>query len=602
MNRRRKFFLLAAFVAAALAVSSFGASSLPLGSLRQDAHADTGATLNSIQHIIIIDKENHSFDEMFGRFPGADGTTVGKLPGGQTVALMHSPDHLILDIDHDHAAAAMAIDGGLMDNFSQLQGAIVDGKDYSLSQYWKSDIPGYWHYAQQYTLDDHFFSNIVGPSFPNHLVLMTANDDNVTGNPVNTEGNSWGCDAGPHAQVRYLKTNGSYGWTKPCFTLKSMPDLLNKAHISWKFYGPLQYQSGYVWNAVDYIKQDRYSKFWSKDVVDGTQFLTDAKSGALPAVSWLNMPWDQSEHPPWSMCVGEKWSEQMINAVMKSPDWSSSVIILTWDDFGGFYDHVAPPSNGPLGLGPRVPTVVISPYSAQGVDHTQYDFGSILKLIEQRYDLSPLSTDDANANSLADSLNFAQTPLKARPINTPSCPEGDYYTSSTFEARDISITKESAQYQIKIHSSNPSATVVFLAPFKALIDTNNSPPKVPVTDIQPRDVLQASGIPTPNHSEDFKTQLIYDYSLASMANEPATVTSIDTTGEIIKLTTPDNRVWTINLGDGPNPLLSGSSVVQEANLAQGDTIQFSGAVSRKTATVRSISAMTVTGAPGSDNP
>ena len=162
--------------------------------------SDTIPGITKINHIIIIEKENRSFDEMFGTFPGADGATTGMMPDGSVVPLVHEPDHLLLDIDHSHSAAVQAIDGGKMDDFSLLAGAIQNGKDESMSQFYQKDIPGYWQFAQDYTLDDHYFSTMLGPSFPNRLASVTGTSANVLGNPINTLNASWGCDAGTKNQ------------------------------------------------------------------------------------------------------------------------------------------------------------------------------------------------------------------------------------------------------------------------------------------------------------------------------------------------------------------------------------------------------------------
>lgn len=557
--------------------------------------ADTAgrpADLSKIQHIIVIDKENRSFDEMFGRFPGADGATTAKLPNGQTVPLTRATDHLLLDINHDRASALAAVDGGKMDGFSRLQGAVQNGVDAALTQFYPSDIPGYWQYAKNYTLDDRFFSSILAPSYPNHLVLIAGTGANTIANPINTQGNSWGCDAGVHAAVKVLQPSGKTRYVRPCFNMTTVVDRLNAAKVSWKFYGPLRYQSGYVWNALDYVRHVRYSRYWNRNVVSGERFVNDAKSGALPAVSWLNMSWDLSEHPPWSMCLGEKWSERMINAVMNGPDWSSSVIVLTWDDFGGFYDHVPPPSNGPLGLGPREPTIIISPFARAGtVDHTQYDYNSILRLIEDRYKLPALTGTDATANSLANSLNMSQKPLPAKPANTPACPNGDNYITSTFQGRARSIKREPASYLLGVHVKQTSATVSFIARFKMQVQTRFSD-SAPVGDISYGDALSVSGTPVPNHSLLYKAQLITDKDLKVLGSVTGTVNSVSGNGRQITLSLGGKQEWRISIAPGKGSLVYGAQIVRNANLTSGERIRVNGVVNLKWHNFRSITGMT----------
>jgi phospholipase C len=150
-----------------------------------------------------------------------------------------------------------------------------------------------------------------------------------------------------------------------------------------------------------------------------TQFVSDAASGSLPAVSWVIPDFGESEHPTGfagqtsavGVCEGENWTVRQINAVMQSPAWPRTAIVLTWDDFGGFYDHATPPWVDEYGLGPRVPLIVISPYAKEGaVSHTTYEFASLVQLVEGRYNLTPLGTRDMVANSLLDMFDFSQAP------------------------------------------------------------------------------------------------------------------------------------------------------------------------------------------------
>ena len=264
---------------------------------------------SKIQHIVIIDKENHSFDNLFGRFPGAAGATTGRTSTGKVIPLGHTPDHLLLDVDHSGAAALRAVDNGHMDRFNQLSGAIQDGKDLAMSQYTQADIPGYWAYAHAFTLDDHFFSSVVGPSFPNHLVTVAGTAFNVTDNPVNTSFNAWGCDSGPYAEVRTQDpSTGKVRFVKPCFNATTLPDLLDQASVPWKYFAPSQYASGYIWSALDAINHIRNGPEWASNVVNTSQFATDAQAGTLPAVSWLVTNTANSDHPPNSICVGESWT------------------------------------------------------------------------------------------------------------------------------------------------------------------------------------------------------------------------------------------------------------------------------------------------------
>jgi phospholipase C len=160
-------------------------------------------------------------------------------------------------------------------------------------------------------------------------------------------------------------------------------------------------------------------------VVPYSQFSTDATNGNLPAVSWLVPYTGVSEHPPASTCGGENWTVDQLNAIMQGPDWSTTAVFITWDDFGGFYDPVAPQNPDYYGYGPRVPMLIISPYSNPGaVVHTPYEFSSVLKFVETRYNLSSLMLRDADAADMTDAFNFTQTPLPALILTDRTCPKG----------------------------------------------------------------------------------------------------------------------------------------------------------------------------------
>jgi len=169
-----------------------------------------------------------------------------------------------------------------------------------------------------------------------------------------------------------------------------------------------------------------------------TSFISDVRRGHLPQVSWLVTDVQQSDHPPASICVGQRWTVSVINAVMKSKFWKNTAIFLTWDDFGGFYDHVAPPHQDAISLGPRVPAIVISPYARPHfIDHSQLEFDSFLRFIEDDYQLPSLTTRDANAASMLSSFDFKQKPLAPLVLKQRACPRGDYATSTLLTGRVI---------------------------------------------------------------------------------------------------------------------------------------------------------------------
>jgi phospholipase C len=371
-------------------------------------------SINLIQHIVFIVKENRTFDNYFGTFPGADGATEGTMSNGRVVSLTHEPDALPHDICHVWDCAIRAINGGKMNGFN------IDGGSLAYTQFTEADIPNYFAYATHFVLADHMFSSLHGPSFPNHLYTIAAQSGGVIDNP--SEG-IWGCDAPSATTVPVMNLSGKVSMQYPCFDFRTLADSLQDANIFWRYYAPSKGDQGYIWSAYDAINHIRNTPTWTQRVVPETEFVSDAANGTLPTVSWLVPTFSLSEHPPTSACQGENWTVQQINAIMQGPLWNSTAIFVTWDDYGGFYDHVAPPDLDVYGLGPRVPLLIISPYAKEAyISHTQYEFSSVLKFIEERFNLQPLTLRDEGANDMMDSFDFGQNPLPPLVLQTRQCP------------------------------------------------------------------------------------------------------------------------------------------------------------------------------------
>jgi len=373
--------------------------------------------LRRIEHIVFIVKENRTFDNYFGTFPRADGATTGMIHTGEVIPLSRQPDALTHDIDHSFNAATTAINGGAMNQFDLIGG----GADLSgYSQYLEEDIPNYWAYARYFTLADRMFSSLTGPSFPNHLYTIAAQSGGAIDNP--NSGGVWGCDSPAGARVRIMDDHGVISFVYPCFDFTTLADRLEEAGISWKYYAPGIGQSGFIWSSMDAISHIRFSPLWEDNVVPDTEFVIDAACGHLPAVSWIVVGSGKSEHPPASTCIGENWTVDQLNAVMQGPLWDSTAIFLTWDDFGGFYDHVPPPNVDRYGFGPRVPLLIISPFAKHHhISHTQYEFSSLLKFVETRFRLAPLGDRDSAANDMLDSFDFDRHPLRPLILQPRTC-------------------------------------------------------------------------------------------------------------------------------------------------------------------------------------
>ncbi len=314
-------------------------------------------------------QENHTFDNYFGTFPGANGI--------QNDPPTVQPFHIagpITDLCHSWSCSRRAWNNGTMDGFLG-----AESSKQTFGYYDQRDIPYYWSLAKQYTLFDDYFTSVMGPSLPNHLYLVAGQSGNRTTNL-------------PH----------------PVMYAKSIIDELEKSHISWGYYAPgwLNNENGLPLFASIMSNQTRLNHIkWSTD------FILDVKNSKLPQVSWVMPTDEESEHPPYSLTRGEKWVESIIGAVQSSPYWSSTAIFLTWDDYGGWYDHVAPPQVDQFGYGFRVPLLVISPFARHGyIDHKPSDHTSILRFVETTFGLAPLTKRDAQAYDLSDAFTLGSSP------------------------------------------------------------------------------------------------------------------------------------------------------------------------------------------------
>jgi len=314
-----------------------------------------------------------------------------------------------------------------MDRFYLLSNAHQLGKDVSDAEFTPSQIPDYYAYAETYSIADHMFSNVLGPSFPNHLVLVSGRTLHLIDNPYPYHfGNAymWGCDDWKRSRAPTFN-DGKKGKVFPCFTLQTLTTEADRSGLPWAYFSSPFGQFGYVWNALDAVRNVRFSPQWKTNIFPEEQFAADARAGKLPALTWLTPPVKQSDHPPYSMCQGENWTVTEINSIMKSKLWSSTAIILLWDDFGGFYDHVAPPHQSRYQLGPRVPALVISPYSRPHfIDHQTYDFRSIVKYVENQFNLPHLMKYDRGVASIGDMLNLNQKPLPPLTLHHQTCRPG----------------------------------------------------------------------------------------------------------------------------------------------------------------------------------
>jgi phospholipase C len=446
-----------------------------------------------IQHVVIIDEENHSFDDLLGAFctdqaagtivragvnQGCDGAASATLSNGSTYQLTPEPD-FGLNINHSVIAQVTAIDHGKMDGFDQINGCRpTSSPAYGcLSQFDalrgtcgtggnQTCIPNAVDLAKHFAISDRTFEFRRTPSWAGHMILGSATLQNFVGeNPKKTPsgrkpGPGWGCDSGklgPWLVGKGNKTtlvptcvpdaSGSMGplWDGTSYArgqhasyVPTIFDRLDGAHLSWKIYGSTGADgpSGYGWTICPTFYECLGSS-QRNNLVPADSIVNDAQAGHLPAVSFVTPTSANSEHQPASVSAGDTWVGSIMNAVMSSPDWSSTAIFLTWDDCGCFYDHVNPERYNPE-WGVRVPMIIISPYARAGYTDSQgATFVSMLAFVEHTFGLAPLHpcatvgsgdrncTDDENAYDYSNAFNFAQSPLAGIPMVRTALPPGE---------------------------------------------------------------------------------------------------------------------------------------------------------------------------------
>ncbi|HEY1977486.1 MAG TPA: alkaline phosphatase family protein [Candidatus Baltobacteraceae bacterium] len=410
----------------------------PTSTFDSNAASPNGAG-QYIKHVIVVIQENRSFDSLFATFPNAAGTTIGKTPHG-TIKLHSVPLASPKFTPHNaYSDFKREWDGGNMDGF--WNEAIAEGKPGSyLYQYVApKDVVPYWTLAKQYVLADHMFQTQGSSSFTGHQDLIRGDTavgktQSAIDNPSNTP---WGCNAATGTTTGLLTLSGKYssagtaGNPYPCFgsTYETLRDTLDAKHIGWKYYEP-QYGGAFfsaIWSAFAAVKVVYSGPEWNANVSSPeTNIFTDIKNGRLPSMSWIVPDANNSDHPGTSGDTGPSWVASIVNAVGKSQYWKSTAIVVVWDDWGGFYDHVLPPVPGKVtvsnlgGPGFRVPMIVVSAYAKKGyISHKQYEFGSVVKFVETVFGLPSLHTTDATtAGFVTDFFDFASprgfTPVPAK--------------------------------------------------------------------------------------------------------------------------------------------------------------------------------------------
>jgi len=373
-----------------------------------------------IQHVVVIMQENRSFDNLFHDFPGADTVDVG-MSLGTPVPLVPVSLADPLDLDHTHPGWWQDLDNGKMDGFARSN---MNPPTFAYAYVPRSEIQIYWTLAGQYVLGDRMFQSNTGPSFPAHLYMIAGQSALATEPP---DSGFWGCDAPAGTTVPLLGPNGTdlFPGVFPCWDYATAADLLDARSMTWRYYAPAGGNPINVDSAYDAIRHIRYGADWNRNVIyPQTQVLTDIQNGHLAQVTWVIPDYLHSDHPGSGSVEGPDWVASVVNAIGQSKFWNSTAIFICWDDWGGWYDHVLPPTVDAMGPGFRVPVIVVSPYAKHGyISHHVHEASGFIAFIEHNWGLGNLGARDATADDFSDCFDYSQKPRAFAPIATRTTPD-----------------------------------------------------------------------------------------------------------------------------------------------------------------------------------
>ncbi len=396
------------------------------------AHSSPPQPLPKIQHVVIIFQENRTPDNLFHGLPNADIADTGTNSAGQQIPLRPIGLANDYDLSHAHDAFVAMYDAGRMDGADKIWIACLQGTtdcpppNPQFRYVNPADVQPYFEMAEQYTFGDRMFQTNQGPSFPAHQYIISGTSaptpvsnmfaaENVmmpSNGGTNTE---VGC-GGPIGQtVVMIDPSGSEAATQfPCFEHPTLIDLLDSNRITWRYYAP---SAGSIWTGPNAIEHLRFGVDWQNVIIPETTVLTDIAKGQLAQVTWVIPDGSASDHAEISDGSGPSWVASIVNAIGNSPYWSNTAILITWDDWGGWYDHVTPTIANSYEYGFRVPLIVISPYAKRGyVSHVTHDFGSLLHFTEANFQLPTLGYADSAADDLSDCFDYTQRTASFQPF------------------------------------------------------------------------------------------------------------------------------------------------------------------------------------------
>ncbi len=384
-----------------------------------------------IQYVIVIVQENRTPDNLFQGLPGADIASSGVNSHGMTVPLVRRNLGDRYDLDHSHTGFLTEYAGGAMNGWDLEHSRCLSvcKPPTAFAYVPRSQIMPYWTLARTYTFADRTFQDNQGPSFPAHQFIIAGTSKPSVGSSLLVAENlvypapytpftGLNCD-GP-ASLRVMTIDPAGHETvkvRPCFEHPTIMDLLTSHGVSWRYYDAA---SGGYWSAPDAIHHLRYGPAWSNVVTPETRVISDIQNGTLRHVSWVIPSPKESDHAEVNNGSGPAYVANIVNAVGRSKYWRNVAIFITWDDWGGWFDHVKPPIINSYELGFRVPLIVVSPYARLGyVSHVQHQQSSILHYIEDVFGLGTLGYQDAHADNLADCFNYLQSPTPYAYVPTP---------------------------------------------------------------------------------------------------------------------------------------------------------------------------------------
>ena len=433
LSRRRFLQRSAMAVAGGVLFSCTGGRPIPRVS---DSVSTAIDTQWPIKRVIYVMLENRSFDNLFGKFPGVESTRRGNL-AGREIPLGPCPEYLPGDLPHDRAAYLNDWADGRQDGF----GGGAWGDPWAYTVHDAHQLPNYWLWAKEFAISDHFFASAAGPSYPNHFFFIAGQSGGVIDNPENIVTKpmpnggpfkSWGCDAiGDGVFVFTKDEHGNLGKHDTCFTFRTVGEQLSEIGVDWAFYSAVPGQPGYFWNAYNGIHDVFHDTgYWKAHVRPVERIVQDIQAGTLPSVSWVTPRFQLSDHPPHSSAWAHNWVTDIVDAVAASDAWEHTAIFVTWDEWGGFYDHVGPPQIDDIGLGFRVPLLTIGPYVRRGViDDEVGEFSTPLKFISDNWGLDPLTKRIAKAHNFEHVFDFTKPPR--RPVSGTK--RAETYTDNPYE-------------------------------------------------------------------------------------------------------------------------------------------------------------------------